>query len=112
MEAGDIIGLGGNTGRSTGSHLHFECRYKGEPLNPNDVINWEDGTLVTDVLNISAKNFAYLKEARAIKYYRIRSGDTLSGIARKNGTSVSTLCRLNRISKNATIYPGKNLRVR
>lgn len=45
VEAGQVIGLGGSTGRSTGPHLHFETRYKGYAFDPQWLIDFESGTL-------------------------------------------------------------------
>lgn len=110
IEAGDVVGLGGSTGRSTGPHLHFEVRYLGEPINPNEVINFEAGALIADTLMLNQGHFSYLKEARARKFHRVRSGDTLSGIARRYGTSVTKLCQLNGIRSSTTLRIGQNLR--
>lgn len=110
VEAGDIVGLGGSTGRSTGSHLHFEARYKGEPIDPNALIEWETGYLCHDTLALNQEHFEYLIDVRARKYHRIRSGDTLSGIARRYGTSVRNICRLNGIRSTTTLRIGRTLR--
>jgi hypothetical protein len=110
VEAGDVVGLGGNTGRSTGSHLHFEARYKGEPIDPNELIEWETGYLCHDTLDLNAEHFEYLVEVRKRKYHKIRRGDTLSGIARKYGTSVRRLCQLNGIRSTTTLRIGRVIR--
>ena len=48
----------------------------------------------------------------AKKYYRVRSGDTLSAIAERNRTSINSLCRLNGLRTTSILQIGQNLRVK
>ncbi len=133
VNAGDVIGLGGSTGRSTGPHLHFETRYNGYAFDPQWLIDFEKGTLRHRLFVLKKKYFNIYSnyeqdfedemknheedqkedaEEAAKKYYTIKSGDTLGRIAINNNTTVSELCRLNGITRNTTLRIGRKIRVR
>lgn len=114
VKAGDPIGLGGSTGRSTGPHLHLEFRVMGIALNPADIIDFN--TFKPKQQTYIFRQKKAKQEAQGITgsggaaYHRVRSGDTLSSIARKYGTSVSRLCKLNNIRSNKTLRIGERIR--
>ena len=133
VTAGQVIGKGGNTGRSTGSHLHYEMRYKGHTFDPERLIDFSTGTLRRETFLLKRTYFSpysrftqdfeeevqsdeedkkIAAEAAAIKYHIVKRGDTLGRIAINNHTTVTKLCQLNGINKNSTLRIGQRIRVR
>lgn len=140
VEAGQVIGLGGSTGRSTGPHLHFETRHKGYAFDPQWIIDFQKGELRKQLFVLKKKYFQQtsnyeqdfedefkneeddIKEdeaakkaaaaAAAIQYHTVRSGDTLGKLAQRYHTTVKKLCQLNGIKETTILQLGRKLRVK
>ena len=101
VEAGETIGLGGNTGHSYGSHLHFEVRFYDNPIDPELIFDFKHKVVKDNLLvhsgvfhpSGSSSTRTYTSSSsqpvdKNAKSHRVRNGENLWIIARKYGTTV------------------------
>lgn len=164
VRAGQLVGTAGNSGRASGVHLHFETRFLYEHFDPEKMIDFGSGDLISNILTIakSELDFDTAPEAPATAQtpvptpapatssnnapatannaqtatnptpkptpqpapstpnnnnsetviHTVVSGDTLYGIARKYGTTVDKLLKLNNLTEESKLQLGQKIRVK
>jgi murein DD-endopeptidase MepM/ murein hydrolase activator NlpD len=134
VKAGDILGLGGNTGRSFGDHLHWELRYLGQAIDAQDIVDFENGTLKDNCFVLRKSDVDNKYDLRALrgrhrrdagltkadivnakrngkKLHKVRKGDTLGHIARKYHTNINALCKKNKLKPTSTLRLGQLIKI-
>ncbi|MBI2279182.1 MAG: peptidoglycan DD-metalloendopeptidase family protein [Bacteroidetes bacterium] len=112
VEAGQIIGLGGSSGRSTGSHLHYELRFKGKPLNPKHIISFKENKLISESLELRKQKYSYAAIPTGVEFHTIERGDYMQKIAIRYGITIKDLCDLNDMKKSSILRVGKQIRIK
>jgi len=111
VDPGTVLGKGGQSGASRGSHLHLETRFKGKPINPESFIDFENHQLKGDTLMLKRTKHGFIGYQPGGAYHKVRRGDYMYKIASEYGVRVQDICDLNGIRRNHFLVVGEELKV-
>lgn len=120
IRMGMPVGIGGNTGNSTGPHLHFEARLNGVAIDPTMMFNLtgrdtEDDNQENEYQRQTQQLGTTLALGNSLNSrhtYVVKQGDTPKSISKRAGISVAKLCQLNMLSAEEPLQIGRMLKLK
>lgn len=111
ITSGTVVGLGGMTGHATGTHLHFEMRFKGHALNPANLISFTENKIYNDTLTLRKSKHGLAAFPSNATVYTVQRGDSWYEIAKRYGLTSSQMKAMNGTDKRFYLKVGQKIRI-
>ncbi len=111
VNSGQLLGLGGSTGNSTGTHLHFETRFRGIAIDPAYFIDYQTHLLRADHVCLVRTKQGYAVRPAGTEFHIVVRGDNYVKIAQHYGISIAELKSYNGWDGYVRLRAGMKVRV-
>ena len=112
VKKGEVIGLGGSSGKSSGSHLHFEVRFKNVPINPEHFIDFKDKKSRGSNFVLKKSINGFIAVENGCNTHKVSRGDSPWKIANRYGMTLNEFREINGFTKRTRLSVGQIVKIK